>query len=159
MEQLIKKNIRLLSERYNHSIEYGINELFITNKINTIKIHPKNKYGFDIVYNTDEGIDKICSNLEDIYDFLIELLRRTELYKLIPKNGKLLDLSDWIKEEDGDWIIKSLKVLVTKFDDIQIEYKEFGGNRYELEFYKGLLILNDDLCICKSNVIEINNVC
>ena len=157
MNQLIKKNIRLLSEKYNHKIEYGTGELFITNKINTLKISPRSKYGFDIEYNTDKGLDTISSNLVDIYDFLIELLRRTELYELIPKRGKLLDLNDWIKEEDGNWIGKSLRTLVDKFTKGQIEYEEFGGNRYELEFYKGLLIINDDLCISKSNVIEINN--
>lgn len=158
MNPLIKKNIRLLSEKHHHSISYGVNEMLIANDINTIKITPERKYGFKITYNTSEGLEQISSDLDNIYDVLIDLLKRHKPYKLISKNSTLIHLENWIDEEGGNWIKKSLKDLSIRYDNGEIEYEDLGGNRFELEFYKGLLILVDDLCIKKSNVIDIKTV-
>jgi hypothetical protein len=151
MDQLIKKNIRLLTERFNHSIEYSAEDLWIKSDLNSIKISPKHKYGFVVAYNSESNIIQIEIKLADIYDILIQLLRRTQPYGLKEKTGKLLSIADWITEE-GDWVVKELKVLKNNLDQENLEFKEIGGNRFKGEYFKGLLILTDDLCWGRSNV-------
>ena len=153
MDQLIKKNIRLLTERYNHTIEYSTKDLLINSDLNSIKISPKSKYGFIIDYNSESDVVRIEIELTDIYDVLIELLRRTKLYQLEAKTGDLIDVEIWASEE-GDWVIKELRELQLRLENESLDFKEIGGNRFEGEYYKGLLILTDDLCWSKSNVIE-----
>lgn len=157
MDQLIKRNIRLLSERFNHSIEYSSEYLLINSDLNSIKVSPNSKYGFIINYNSESGNVQIEIELEDIYDVLIELLRRKELYQLKAKTEKLICIEDWTSEE-GDWIIQELKELHLRLENESFDFIEIGGNRFEGEYYKGLLILTDDLCWNKSNVIEFNTL-
>lgn len=153
----IKKNIRLLCERYDHSIEYSAEDLLIKSDLNWIKISPKSKYGFVIKYNTKSTNIQIEIRSEDIYDVLIEILTRPQLYELKAKTGKLLELNDWITEE-GSGIAKELKTLKATASLEKVDFKNIGGNRLEGEYFKGIIILTDDLRWDKSNVFELNSI-
>src|SRR5690606_7090728 len=126
------------------------------NDKNSCEIESLDKEKVTIIYNSNERINEVLhvENLY-IYDPLIELLKRTSLYKIEFKRGDLMELKDFVNEERiARKSIKFLKEQLNNNDGI--EYMHLGGNRFEVEYYKGILILIDDLPRCKlANVIEI----
>ncbi|GAB1856895.1 hypothetical protein MHTCC0001_17310 [Flavobacteriaceae bacterium MHTCC 0001] len=153
MDKLIKKNIRLLVEKYNHSIEYNEDHISIYDSLNKIKVFQNQKYDFKVEYNIILNEVLVDVVKDDIYDILIELLERVELYELKEKTGFLLDINRWIKEEGGSKEI--IRKLIEDTKNNSLEYEHLGGNRIEAEYYKGLIILKDDLYWDKSNVINL----
>jgi hypothetical protein len=112
------------------------------------------KYGFHIHANPDLDGKRFEIELEDIYDVLITLFSRYKVDPILPNKGKLLTIKDWTTEE-GEQAKKRLKKLAKDLDRSGVVYENLGGNRIEAEYYKGLLILTNDILLCKSNVIEI----
>lgn len=156
MNHQVKKNIRIVAEKFCHTIEYFPDCMLISNSCNTVKLSQKNKYKFDLTYNSEKSEIAIKVAIEDIYDVLIDLLRRTHLYIPPRKPGHLLALKDWHNEESHcqryfDALISNLKIG-------PVDYRDLGGNRIEAEYYKGLILLTDDLNWSKSNVIELKTI-
>ena len=158
MNKSIKKNIRLLSQKFNHSIDYHIDCVFIHSSLNRVKISQEKKYGFKVQYNSFLKNISIDIEKEDVYDIILELLKRTELYELKEKTGFLLNVKKWINEEANDYGKEIIQGLIKVSKKDLIEYENLGGNRIEAEYYKGLIILNDDLCWDKSNVINLKTI-
>ena len=156
MNKEVKSNIRKLAEKFNHEIEYHKDIVVLKSEINKIDLWQTDKYGINISYNLNENIyDKLEVKIEDVYDIILTLLSRKEnLEKFILKKGTLLTTEEWIKEE-GKFAEEQLEELKRDLRYEQIEFRELGGNRYVAEYYNGLLIMTDDLCWAKSNVIPI----
>jgi hypothetical protein len=76
-------------------------------------------------------------------------------YKIEFIRGDLVELKDFVNEESI--AKKSIKSLKEEWKiNNEIECMDLGGNRFEVEYYKGILILIDDLPNCKlANVIDI----
>ena len=154
MNNTIKKHIRLLAEKFNHSIEYVGNGLTIQNSINFIEISPVSESKSIFTYNVDgEKVKKSIDN-SIIYDLLIDCITRTSSDALSLKNSTPITIDDWVNEE-GVWAIDALNKLKKEIREGTISDKVLGGNRFEVEYYQGLLILTDDLCWGRSNVIEL----
>ena len=158
MEKLkkeFKKHIRVLAEKYNHRVEYIKDVMVLKNEINEIKLWKTDKYGINVTYNLKEGELKVLKiETQNVYDLILDLLCRTEQKILTIKTGDLITLKYWINEE-GEFVENQLEKLKADLKLEQITSRELGGNRYEAEFYNGVLILMDDLCWAKSNVISI----
>lgn len=156
MNKEVKSNIRKLAEKFNHEIEYHKDIVVLKSEINKIDLWQTDKYGINISYNLNENIyDKLEVKIEDVYDIILTLLSRKEnLEKFILKKGTLLTTEEWIKVE-GKFAEEQLEELKRDLRYEQIEFRELGGNRYVAEYYNGLLIMTDDLCWAKSNVIPI----
>lgn len=156
MNKDLKKHIKNLADKFNHKVEYQKDVMIIKNQINHIKLWKKDKYGINISYNLDENqSDDLKVDAEYIYDAILELFNRKERSeKLKIKTGILITIEDWINEE-GDFAKEKLEELKSDLQYQQIEFRELGGNRFEVEYYNGILILTDDLYWAKSNVIPI----
>ena len=156
MEKVLKKNLKILAAKFNHSIEYEKDVLLLKNEVNEIRIWEKSNSKISVSYNVDQ-IDKeqLTINTDSVYDLMLQLLSRKDpkiLFKA--KSGILLTIEEWIKEE-GDFLSPSLEELKRDFQDGKINSKNLGGNRYLATFFNGILILTDDLCWAKSNVIQL----
>jgi hypothetical protein len=156
LNSIIKRHIKLLAERFDHTIRYDNEKIILFNDKNTIEIEPCDKEKITILYNTHESLEEVL-HVENIfiYDPLIELLKRTSLYKIEFIRGDLVELKDFVNEESI--AKKSIKSLKEEWKiNNEIECMDLGGNRFEVEYYKGILILIDDLPNCKlANVIDI----
>ena len=152
VSQIIKKNIRLLSERFNHEIFYSESSLLIKSKLNFIEILPHSKEKILIKYNIEKGTDEVEILTECIYDLLINIFHRNELTKVNLNEGDLLSIVD-LEEEFTD--IKKIEEKVFDLISENTHYYNFGGNRVLTQYYKNSLILVDDICYAKSNVINI----
>ena len=154
ISQSIKKNIRLLSERYEHEISYFENVIVIKNEKNFIEIFPQFKENILVKYNFEEGIIETKIQDFEIYDLLIKIFRRRELEKVNLNPSYPLNLDDLEEEfEDLKQFEDKIRLLVSSKTD----YSDIGGNRVLTELYKDILILRDDIGYAKSNVINISN--
>ena len=155
MNKEIKKHIRILAEKFNHLIEYDKDILVLKNEINDIRIFQEDKYGINVSFNLLDKYRHLKVTTDRIYDVIIELLRRGKNTQDVELNSEMiLTVEDWINEE-GDFAKKQLEKLKKDLKTENIKYRDLGGNRYEVEFYNGILILTDDLCFASSNIIEL----
>ena len=152
MDHTIKKHIRLLAEKYQHTINYKANGILLTNSFNEIELYQKDKGQFSIHFNPSVDGKALDVDFPNVYDVLIDLLRRTQAHPYQPKNGNLLTLADWFEGEQS--FMKQLHNLIKKESLTPIDCVNFGGNRFELEYYKGIFILTDDLMAKRSNIFE-----
>lgn len=157
LNHTLKKNIRLIVEKYNHSIKYHFDFLIIKSEINFIEIHKESKENLLIKYNVLNGVISKTIKEEYVYDLLITLFYRIKPNVIYLHQGRLLTLDIFIKEECNSSNIHShLIEYKLNWCNGGSSFVNIGGNRLEAEFYKGLLILTDDILLDKSNVIEIN---
>ena len=151
-----KKHIKILAEKFNHKIEYDRDIMVLKNSFNEIRIWTEDKYGTNISFNKSNDLsEEFKLKTEDFYNVLIEILGRKHIEeKLMIGTGILLTIKEWISEE-GEFANEQLEGLKIELNSKQIEYKNLGGNRFFAEYFKGVLILTDDFCWGKSNVISI----
>jgi hypothetical protein len=155
MQYKIKKYIKILAEKFYHTMEYDKEALLLIGQLNEIRIEKGKKSNFIISYNHENGVEALNILDDEIFDILLELFWRNDLDRIKLKGGELLnwELFKEIEKEDAFWDNFLLKVK-KEADEKGFQYREIGGNRILLEYYNGLLIMFDDLKFYKSNVIE-----
>jgi len=154
MSSTWRRNIKLLAEWWPHTIEYERSVILLTSKINQIRVWQEDKYGIRFTYNSNsKGEEHLKVCWEDVYDVAIQLLWRSELHPVGPNGGVLLTLDEWVNQE-GRFAEKRLRTFRSDLEAGHIEDRCLGGNRYRLEYFKGIFILTDDLCRAKSNVVS-----
>lgn len=153
MNSTIKKHIKLLAERFEHQLRYDRNALIIYNSSNTIRIEEYKKSDLDISYNVDTSSTKTERVPQDrAYDIIIKILTRYEVEEVKFSLGTPIQLEDWIEEESYKRTrIVDLQRQILKED---ADHVILGGNRLEAEYFKGVIILMDDLMWMPCNVIE-----
>ncbi|OCA69808.1 hypothetical protein BBI01_16950 [Chryseobacterium artocarpi] len=154
VSQIIKKNIRLLSEKFNHEISYYENGVLIKSEKNFIEIIPQHQKKLLVKYNIEDGIDEVEILDFEIYDLLINIFRRKELETIALNLSFPLNLKD-LEEEFGD--LNKFEEYLMSLVESNTDYINIGGNRVLTEFYKNTLILRDDIGHAKSNVINLSN--
>jgi len=151
----IKKHIKILAQKFNHSVEYKKDILIFKNEVNEIKIWQKDKYSINISFNLLNKPKQVKIITERIYDFVIELFQRKNNSEDIKLNSEMiLTIDDWVNEE-GDFAKQQLEKLKRDLKTEKITSRQLGGNRYEAEFYNGIIILTDDLYFSASNIVEL----
>ncbi|KQS93613.1 MULTISPECIES: hypothetical protein [Chryseobacterium] len=154
INQIIKRNIRLLSERYGYEISYFKNVVLIKNEKNFIEIFSKVKDYIEVKYNFEKGTLEIEIQDFEVYDLLIKIFRRKELEKVNLNPMDPLNLAD-LEEEFG--CLSKFEEKLTSLINSEVNYSDLGGNRVLTELYQDILILRDDIGASKSNVINISN--
>lgn len=154
INQNLKKNIRLLSERYEYKVSYQGKVILINNEKSFIEIFPQSKDDILVKYNFENGINEIKIQDFEIYDLLIKIFQREELEKVNLNPGYPLNLDD-LKEEFGD--LNKFQEELLSLMKSNVDYLDVGGNRVLTEFYKNVLILRDDIGYAKSNIINLSN--
>lgn len=151
--QKLKKNIKILSEKFNCEVSYFEDYIQIKNDENFIELKEQKKDEVLLKYNVEKGFDEFSILKIYIYDALINIFYRQSLECVNLNQGDLLNIED-LKFEFGNLngIQEKIKELKLK----NIDFYDFGGNRVLTQYYKGVVILIDDLCINKSNVINLN---
>lgn len=149
----VKKHIKLLSELYSHSIDYNENTIILKNQLNDIRVTQINKTEIELTFIINSEEQQLTIRNNDCYDVLIKLMMRSESY-LCPfgdKFMKLIEPIDFLEEEmSGATELDLKKIIFSKSS----EYVDLGGNRFEAIYYKGVLILTDDLLWSKFNVVD-----
>lgn len=153
-----KKHIKILADKFNHSIEFSSSSLIIKSNINFIELTETQKNKVNIRYNVTGGEVKLSVTEIDLIDVVFEILRREKLEPVEMKEGELMSLKNYIDEVGKHYVQEKIKKI--KFSRTDGTYKNeiLNGNRMEAEVYDNLLILTDDLRVCKTNTIDINEI-
>lgn len=151
MEHKIKQNITLVAERYRHEIRYEQRHMLIESDQNSIQIKTE-KEDFIISYNTEFGTEELKCSTYELYDIILTLFTRFRQERIQKKNGFLLSLKRYFMEE-GKLAIRDWERLKFDLENTTIDARILSGNRIDAEYYKGVIILKDDLRLELGNIV------
>ena len=155
--QRIKKHARLFTERMGGVISFGHNDSFkiefqdhsmqfipeAAGRMMSCQCFSNNKLDFTF------SASRNC--VFDIIDrFARDHLRET-LREYSPPD--LLELGNYIEEENGETEVRRLRERVAAEPDLQ--YAELGGNCIFVEYVSGALIIRDELLRWATNMVEL----
>jgi len=149
-----KKRIRLLAEECNSTVEYGHDD----------SIRVRCDSGTATFTSTSFETMSCCIDLSDgprmfplpktyVFD-AVDRLAFSHLASTLRDYPKppLLQIDDYINDEHGLPRLLSLQRELS--DNPSIVRKELGGNRILAEYFRGVMILRDDLIMAGTNVID-----
>lgn len=152
-------NLKILAEKFNHKLEAYSNSITIINETNRISIQIENNNSFRIIYNLNWNDKVIIISNNEFYNFIIQLLKREHVStEILINNKKVIEIEDWFEIEKE--IAKSL------IDEIQAELKydyriksiNLKSNRFDVCYYNGILILEDQNKKYLANIFEFKNL-
>lgn len=153
MNPSVKRHIKLLAERFEHQVQFDRNAMIISNSSNTIRIEEYKKYDLEITYNINNSTTKTERvPQEEPYDLIIKILTRYEMGEVKFRLGNPIQIQDWIEEEryKSTRIVDLQRWILKEKSDHVI----LGGNRLEAEYFKGVIILMDDIVLSPCNVVD-----
>lgn len=153
MNPTTKRHIKLLAERFEHQIHFDRQTICLSNFKNSIRIEENHKRKLEVSYNVDDSntITNAVTPIE-LYDLLIKILSRFETEKVVFKSEEPIQLEEWIATEcQRNTRILDLKRRIQRENS---DHVILGGNRLEAEYFKGVIILMDDLSWSPCNVVD-----
>lgn len=149
-----KRHIKLLAERYEHNISYDRSTIYLLNEINSITLAPTFAKTVKVTYNSEHNLEETFEvSKADLYHPLLQLLERKDLRIVDIRAGSLVQFEHLLEEESKDRAstIDHIKELY----NLNAELQYIGGNRIEAEYFKGIIIMKDNLPnFYSSNVID-----
>ena len=139
MEHRTKKNIRILTERFGHQIDYVGDQLVLRNSFGEIKLSSPDKYETIVSFDTHEGTNELKVQENEICGLIIELMNRQNIEGHWRNPGILRETEFAIAERQE--LTKCLDDIKAKMEKEQLDQFEYGGNMYNIEYYKGLVII------------------
>lgn len=146
-----------MGKLYNHRIDSNDSFLEAINSINKIQIKATSNTELLIIYNVLDNLTEVASNREQVYDLYIQLLRRDEPQKIEQRNGSPISVQIWL-EIEGQTVTQTVYEIVERLNYDRIVHLKFDKNRILVEYFHGILLLEDKLKILPSNVIPFKNV-
>lgn len=149
-----KKRIRLLAEERNGVVEYDQGDS-IRVRCDTRSVTFTSKSFETMACCIDLGDGPRTFPLPKTYVFdIVDRLASSHLASTLRDYPRLpiLQIDDYIKDEQGLPFLLSLQRELS--DNPALVHKELGGNRILAEYFRGMMILRDDLIMAATNVIE-----
>lgn len=149
-----KKEIGILAQKFGYKVSYKGRERSLekdsailrigtgNNKASFIMWFSISMVPYELVVSSDALIDKVWSFMNHDYQNLTS----------VPEKGDLITLEEYLlsERENGR---RSIEALKKELKEHKISHYRLFGNRIEVEYYNGYLILNDDIRFLKTNVI------
>lgn len=148
---VIKKHIRLIAEKFQYSTSYTKESVILENTPVSIEIDFSGYDVFNLKHTINDTLKQIVIKPEALYDYIIQAFIFPYKTEIAHKKGELISLEIWASEE-----FISLKKLLNNIEKIKSgdsEEHDFGGNRIMAEYYKGIILVRDDLAYYKANVL------
>ena len=155
--QRFKRHARLLAEQMGGAISYGHDESFkVDFTSHAIHFEPSTDDRMMTCHcELQNGSTFVFSASQNcIFDIIDRFARdhlRESLRDYDPPD--LLELSDYINEEDAELEIQQLRDRIAA--EPELHYAELGGNCIFVEYVGGALIIRDELLRWATNVVEI----
>lgn len=154
MDNEIIYKLFLLGQLHEHFADYlKDNSAEFINPINKIIIKIVSNNDIHVRYNHfDEYLDVLLTN-ETIFDFFEVLLTRDNAYKIDIKTGKPILIEKW-NEELKDYI---MKIHLDKDYNRYLKHEKLESERFEIEYYDGIIVLRDKNKELITNVMTLKN--
>lgn len=148
---IIKKCVRLIAEKFSYSTDYLKEIIIISNQDNRIEIELKGNEQYEISYEYLSKSENITTSIDELFDLLIQLLMFEEKHNISLHEGEIITIQNWITDEQIS--LKEIEQILSDLKKENVESYQFRGNRIMAEYYKGIIILLDDLGYYKSGII------
>lgn len=149
-----KKRIRILAEERGTSIQHGPNDsVTIQTDSGSVTFASTSYETMKCSIDLGDGARTLPLLKRYVFDIIDRLSNKhlAETLRDYPK-PPVLTLDDYINDEHGLPDLVSLQHDITK--DPTLDRKSLGGNRILAGYFRGVLILRDDLVTNGTNVIE-----
>jgi hypothetical protein len=153
--QHYKKRVRLLVERHGGEIDYSHDgAIRLRFESNSVVVRSVSCEAIECAIDLGDG--PRCLRLPmtcvfDVVDRLAAPHRAESLRDYHPP--AILQLEDYIREEYAAECVRALREQIV--EDPKLVETTLGGNRILAEYYRGVLILTDDLGMAGTNVVEL----
>lgn len=152
--QRFKKRIRILAEECNSDIEYGHDDsIHVRFDSGSATFTPMSFETMACCIDLGDGPRTFTLPKTYVFD-VVDRLASSHLASTLrdyPKSP-ILQLDDYINDERGLPFLLSLQQELS--DNPSLVRKELGGNRILAKYFRGVMILRDDLIMAGTNVIE-----
>jgi hypothetical protein len=149
-----KKRIRRLAEECNATVEYGKDDsMRVCCNTGTVTFTPMSFETMACRIDLGNGPREFPLRKSYVFD-VVDRLASSHLaatlsdYPTLP----ILDIDDYITDEQGLPFLLALQEELST--NPTLVHKELGGNRILAKYFRGVLILRDDLVMAGTNVIE-----
>lgn len=144
----------LLGKLHKHQADYlKDSSAEIINPINKILVEILSDGKIKIKYNYFEEFTETVLTTKTVYSFFEGLLTREEAIKIDLKNNDPILIADWKNE-----LKEPLKKNQLEKDYNQyLKHLKIESDRFEIEYFNGLIILRDRDKVMMTNILEIKN--
>lgn len=154
MESIVKRNVRLLAEKYEHSVSYPPQGLKISSTLNELCISPQSKDILLVEYNSSSERETVYVSTQGIYDIVLQILQRRNAHSVKMKSNHILNIEKWVSDE-GKNALKDFNNLKQELKNSNPSNRIMFGNRIEAEYYSGVIILQDVMNEYVSTIINL----
>lgn len=152
--QRFKKHLRLLVESFGGEIGYGHDDsLRVKFPAGQATFSPLSYDAMHCEIDAGDGVFPVRASkiyVFDIVDRLASPYFAPRLRQYQP--GELITLEHYIEEEMGEIGLADLRDRLAV--DPSLTQASIDGNRILVAYYRGVLILRDDLCLSATNVVD-----
>lgn len=154
MEKEAIYKLVLLGKLHKHQTDYlKDSSVEIINPINKILVDILSDGKIKIRYNSYEEFTETVLTTKTVYSFVEDLLTREEAIKIDLKNNDPILIADWKNE-----LKEPLKKIQQEKDYNQyLKHLKIESDRFEIEYFDGLIILRDRNKEMMTNILEIKN--
>lgn len=153
--QRFKKRIRILADELNGVMDYGHDgSIGLRFETGYVRFRSTSNEAMACCVDWGEGPRSFRVNKEFCFD-IVDRLAAAQLAHTLCEYPmpQLLRIDDFVNEEQGASCLRSLREEIAA--NPALVSKELGGNRILVRYYRGVLILRDDLVWGGTNVVEI----
>lgn len=149
----VKKNIRLLAEKYDYAITYEQEVVVLERDDISIRLTTIDKYSSNVKYTNKDTAGEINITPQFVFHAILMLFDYENNYSLLNwKFNELLTLEHYYREEN--FSEKEISAWIYRLKETNTDYEMFPGNHIGIEYYKGILILTDNIYFYSWNVVE-----
>ena len=152
--QHFKKRARILTEKLGGDLSYGHNgSLTFQLGQKSATFDPISMDEMKCSVEIDGASTRFQIPKSYIFDIMDKLGAPHLASSLLEYERKpILQLNDYITDENGQSFLDGLRQQIA--DDPSLANAELGGNRIIVEYYRGTLIISDDILSCATNVVD-----
>jgi|GEM_PF-5896789 len=153
------ENLKIVSEYFNHKFDTFSNAIIFVNEVNKIGVQLEDETNFRITYNLNFDEKILFVSEETVYHFCLNLFKRqNDDVEVIYSIAKPIDIDEWFKIEEKE----SVEVINAIQKELEYNYRLkhlfLETSRFEINYFNGLLILEDKENEFFSNVFNFKNI-
>lgn len=149
---VIKKHVRLLAEKFLYSTDYVAEVIVLHKEPVTIKINISGSNQLEIWHTINSNISKhVIIESEACYDYIVKAFLSPDKAGIVSNAGDIISMEIWTDTEQIS--LKEISQTIAEIRAQGLERYLFRGNRILAEYYKGIILVRDDLGYYKTNVL------
>ncbi|WDF65705.1 hypothetical protein [Flavobacterium sp. KACC 22763] len=158
MAETIIENLKILSEKFKHNFDVFSNSVIFVNEVNKIRIEKEDDASCKVTYNLHFNEKTLLVSEEALYHFCLDLFnRQNDNIEVLLSVCKPIEINEWFKIEEAE----SLHIITSIQKELEynckLKYLFLESDRFETNYFNGLLIIEDKQKEYLSNIFNFRN--